>query len=146
MKRNGFPFKPHPLFGLLARQDQLPHEVQGQHGEKLVLGAAELARRYPWMVGGDPRDYELIGKIVTRVHDIAREFAPDAKLGDKSAMAMTLMHIHRTACPMELLQLLMSSNDDITHDVLECVKHWDRDAAQLLHGWKPRHAKKGGAS
>ena len=85
----------------------------------------------------DPRDLALIHQCVQRVCDLA---PPNSGI-DKTILAMDIALVHTHGCPLNLLQLLMSSNDDITHDVLGIGLHVDRKTGKLFNGFAPRHRK-----
>lgn len=82
----------------------------------------------------DPTDLALIAQITKRV----MELAPADCGVDATIMMMDLAMVHTRGCPLKLMQLLMSSNDDITHDVLGIGLHIDRNTGKLRGGFVPR--------
>lgn len=91
-----------------------------------------------------PEEYALVRKIMERVIDTLRDHVSDdaASKFDAQTAAMDLIAVHRNAMPLNFYQLLIGSDDDLTHDVFGVGLHWDRRAGQLLCGWTPRCARK----
>lgn len=108
---------------------ELPHEAE--------LRAAIKATA--WIGKLQPLELNLIRKVVARVADIALEhrmqLSPDEQIG----LMMDLGMVHATGHPLALFSLLVSSNEDLTHDVLGINKFIDRSTGQLREGFKPRH-------
>jgi len=89
-----------------------------------------------------PAESDLISRIVERAVDLARQYGV---LGmDRLSLTMDLATCHVNHYPLELLQLLMTSDDNLSHDVYGISYHMDRRAGKLVNGFKPRHAKLGG--
>jgi hypothetical protein len=117
---------------------------------KSVFGAtlAEMAkpvapepgeRIFDWNLS--PQDRLLIEQIVQRMVDIAIQHGQEKTFqGMLCAMDLACVHLNNT--PLNLLRLLMSDQEDFTHDVLGIGVHIDRKSGQLRNGFKPRFAVK----
>lgn len=86
-----------------------------------------------------PEDMDTIKRIAQRLFDMADEFKIPV---DRHMIAMEVACVHCNSCPLELWQLLASSGDDFSHDVLGINRFLDRKTGQLMNGFKPRFAKK----
>ena len=82
-------------------------------------------------------DSALIGQIVKRGIEMSVEFGTAF---DHQTAAMDIAAAHCNGTPLKLLQLLMSSPDDFSHDFCGIGLHIDRRTAKFRNGFKPRFA------
>ena len=84
-------------------------------------------------------DTALIGQIVVRAQELARGVAGALQF-DHMMAAMDLATCHCNGTPLKLLQLLMCSDDDFTHDFCGIGLHIDRRTGKFFNGFRPRMA------
>lgn len=123
-----------PPFKLNGVAHSLQRQLAGREFNESPADAK--ARVFSWDVS--PGDRELIMRITARVRDILTEYGADTQNFDDQGCIMDLVCVHANGYRLKLLQLLMASNDDITHDVLGIGVHWNRRVGVFEHGWKPR--------
>lgn len=111
-----------PLFKLAAQQSQ----------------AVELRWDFT------PQERHLAAQCAQRLLDIAKQVgAVDPQFGrvDVFAVTMDLLCVHCNCVRLNLLQLLMCSGDDFTHDVLGIGMFIDRTTGKLREGFMPRNVE-----
>ena len=133
-----------PQLSTLARemirnvQAPLPHELTG---EKVLrpgeVGQASLVDSISERIA--PADLDIINSIVDRMWDLAAAHKMPDAIKSRLMLAMDLANVHVHNRPLNLHRLLMSSDDDLSHDVLGIGLHIDRANGQLKNGWAPRH-------
>ena len=84
-----------------------------------------------------PQDQALIGQILKRGMDMARDF--NVKL-DHVTLAMDIVACHCNGTPLKLLQMLMSDPSDFSHDLLGITRFIDRESGKMREGFKPHFA------
>lgn len=89
-----------------------------------------------------PADKDLADRAVARLLDLAEASGvPPHKRLNRELMVMDLLCVHCNGCPMNLHQLLLGSDDDLSHDLLGIGMCIDRTTGQLFHGFKPRNRR-----
>ena len=89
-----------------------------------------------------PQEYEYVRRCMQRMRDTLRDhIGKGAERFDEHTAAMDIIAVHRNCMPLDLFQLLTSSDDDFTHDVFGIGMFWDRQAGVLKNGFKPRCRK-----
>lgn len=83
-----------------------------------------------------PEDWALSHKIMDRIMELAHANGHHGI--HRETMHQSLMLAHCARYPLKLLQLLMSNNDDFTHDVLGIAMHMDAKTGILKQDFKPR--------
>jgi hypothetical protein len=75
-----------------------------------------------------PQDLLLIERIVERVKDLAEEYKLPV---EPWILVIDVATAHTNGRPLKLQQLLMTSNEDLIHDVLAIGRHIDRKTGKL---------------
>lgn len=83
-----------------------------------------------------PEDWAISRLIMDRIMEIALANGFDEI--NRQALHQDLMTAHCNATPLNLFQLLISSNDDFTHDILGIGLHIDRSNGKFFNGFEPR--------
>jgi hypothetical protein len=121
--------------------DILEHLVNSIYGKQPTQvseqAPADLSYAAPLNFDMTTSDAQLIAKIVARGVDMAREAGT---MFDQTTAAMDLCAAHCNGTPLKLLQLLMSCQDDFSHDFCGIGLHLDRRTGQFKHGFYPRFA------
>lgn len=85
-------------------------------------------------------DKILIGKIVQRATEMASQAGVKEGI-DFMTLAMDITACHCNGTPIKLLQLLMSSPEDFSHDVTGIGRFIDRNTARLMNDFQLRFAE-----
>lgn len=82
-----------------------------------------------------PQDMALVSKIAERGVEMgaACKVTVDAQLA-----MMDVACVHCNGTPLKLLQMLMASPDDFSHDFVGIMRHVNRKTGQLMGDFKPR--------
>lgn len=127
-----------------------PHQLNGiAQLLRTTVHRSELPLPNDQQLGGRPLNWQftpeekhLVEQAVDRLMDLARDAGVPASVGlNRELMVMDLLCVHCNGCPLNLHQLLLGSDDDLSHDLLGIGKCLDRLTGQLMHGFRPRHRR-----
>lgn len=117
-----------PHVHIFGQAQELPHEQRDRADLALLLETVS------------DTDMDTIRRIVQRAVDLANSHGVKV---DSFTLAMDLTMCHCNHYPLHLTQLLMTSDDNLSHDVFGIARFMDRRAGKLTQGFSPRHAKSG---